>query len=406
MISNAQEWRNIVRFNLLHACLTLFVAGSASAEVPSVFEYRLGDHIIDYPLSELDVISSDLDGFGGQSFIKVNAANATEVVLTFRQPQNTLQYLEHDWIDRDNTAPTALGLPGTSEFTFGQTRVSDIQSSLGQQGFHYACRRLQPISGGLLTLVSFEIPSRPDAIYTFVAEFSRDLAGRGLVDLDNVDLTQAVLVGTIVSRPDYPDDFWCDERIEYSETLPVEDQALPENESFEDFLPKNSRLAETDPWELVTDPLLMITKNGAVTWGDRLYIIPNPADCSRAEFMVWAHTFDDAGLLALEGQDVDGAFNLLLVEQKRIPLKAPLPLVNALYAPIDGREWPPFSVGSFVFGSYNFDRIIAAETDPSVFGFSLEFAEGTAGLRDNYWSLEGLYEAGSEAKRLCWEREQ
>ena len=393
-------------FNLLHACLTLFVAGSASAEVPSVFEYRLGDHIIDYPLSELDVISSDLDGFGGQSFIKVNAANATEVVLTFRQPQNTLQYLEHDWIDRDNTAPTSLGLPGISEFTFGQTRVSDIQSSLGQQGFHYACRRLQPISGGLLTLVSFEIPSRPDAIYTFVAEFSRDLAGRGLVDLDNVDLTQAVLVGTIVSRPDYPDDFWCDERIEYSETLPVEDQALPENENFEDFLPKNSRLAETDPWELVTDPLLMITKNGAVTWGDRLYIIPNPEDCSRAEFIVWAHTFDDAGLLELEGQDVDGAFNLLLVEQKRIPLKVPVPLVNALYAPIDGREWPPFSVGSFVFGSFNFDRIIAAEADPSVFGFSLEFAAGTAGLRDNYWSLEGLFEAGNEAMRLCREQDR
>lgn len=395
-----------MRFDLPALVVALGVAGPAFAEAPSIFDYRLGDHVIDYPLSDLDIINSDLDGFGGQSFIKVNAPNATEVVLTFRQPRNTLQYLEHDWIDRDNTAPTALGLPGTSEFTFGQTRVSDIQSSLGQQGFHYACRQLQPISGGLLTFVSFEIPSRPDAIYTFVAEFSRDLAGRGLVDLDNVDLTQAVLVGTIVSRPDYPADFWCDERIEYSATLPVEDQAVPENESFEDFLPKNSRLAETDPWELAIDPLLMITKNGAVTWGDRLYIIPNPADCSRAEFMVWAHTFDDAGLLELEGQDIDGAFNLLLVEQKRIPLKAPVPLANALYAPIDGREWPPFSVGSFVFGSFNFDRIMAAEADPSVFGFSLEFAEGTAGLRDNYWSLEGLYEAGNAAKRLCREREK
>ena len=184
------------------------------------------------------------------------------------------------------------------------------------------------------------------------------------------------------------------------------DQTVPENESFEDFLPQNSRIAETDPWELVTDPFLMIAKNGALTWGDRLYIMPNPADCSRAEFMVWAHTYDDAGLLALEGQDADGAFNLLLVEQKRVPLETPVPLANALFAPINGREWPPFEVGSFVFGSFDFERIIAAEADPSVFGFSLEFAEGPAGLRDNYWSLEELFEAGNEAMRLCREQER
>ena len=268
--------------------LALGLAGPSFAEAPSIFDYRLGDHIIDYPLSDLDIINSDLDGFGGQSFIKVNAPNATEVVLTFRQPRNTLQYLEHDWIDRDNTASTALGLPGMLEFTFGQTRVSDIQLALGQRGFHYTCRQLQPVSGGLLTFVSFEIPSRRDAVYTFVAEYSRDLAERGLVDLENIDLTQAVLVGTIVSRPDYPDDFWCDERIDYTATPAVPDQTVPENESFEDFLPQNSRIAETDPWELVTDPFLMIAKNGALTWGDRLYIKPNPADCSRAEFMVWA----------------------------------------------------------------------------------------------------------------------
>lgn len=395
-----------MRFNLLHASLALFIAEPSLAEEPSIFEYRLGDHIIDYPLSELDVISSDLDGFGGQSFIKVNAANATEVVLTFREPQNTLQYLEHDWIERDKTAPTALGLPSTSEFLFGQTRVSDIQSALGQQGFHYACRQLQPISGGLLTFVSFEIPSRRDAIYTFVAEYSRDLADRGLVDIENIDLTQAILVGTIVSRPNYPDDFWCDERIDYTATPALSDQTVPENESFEDFLPPNSRIAETDPWELVTDPILMIAKNGALTWGDRLFITPSSVNCSRAEFMVWAHTYDDAGLLALEGWDVDGAFNLLLIEQQRVPLEAPVPLSNALYAPIDGREWPPFAVGSFVFGSFDFERIIASEADPSVFGFSLEFAEGTAGLRDNYWSLEGLYDAGNEAMRLCREQER
>jgi len=41
-----------------------------------------------------------------------------------------------------------------------------------------------------------------------------------------------------------------------------------------------------------------------------------------------------------------------------------------------------------------------------VFGFSLEFAEGPAGLRDNYWSLEELFEAGNEAMRLCREQER
>ena len=159
-----------MQFNVYGILITTAFAGPALADAPSVFDYRLGDHIIDYPLSALDVINSELDGFGGQAFIKVNAPNATEVVLTFRQPQNTLQYLEHDWIDRTTTAPTALDLTGIPEFTFGQTRVSDIQMALSQQGFHYACRQLQLISGGLLTFVSFEIPSRSNAVYTFVAE--------------------------------------------------------------------------------------------------------------------------------------------------------------------------------------------------------------------------------------------
>lgn len=394
-----------MRCKIFSLGLALVIAGPAFGEAPSVFEYRLGDNILDYTFSKLNVVSSDLDGFGGQSFIKVDAPHATEVVLTFRQPRNTLQYLEHDWIDRDKTAPTALKLPRMSEFTFGQTRVSDIQMALGQQGFHYACRQIQPIPGGWLTFLSFEIPSKSNAVYTFVAEFSRDLAEQVVVDQEEIDLAKAILVGTIVSRPDYPDDFWCDERIEYTALLTHPDQIVFENKRFEDFLPKGSNIAETDPWELVTDPLLMIAKNGALTWGDRLYIIPNPADCSRADFMVWAHTFDDTGLLALEGEEVNGAFNFLLFEQKRAPLETSVPLVDALYAPINGREWPPFAVGSFIFGSYDFERIIATEGDPSVFGFSLEFAEGTAGLRDNYWSLEGLYEVGNQAIKLCRERE-
>jgi hypothetical protein len=179
---------------------------------------------------------------------------------------------------------------------------------------------------------------------------------------------------------------------------------VPENESFENFLPAGAGVAETDSWEVITDPFLMIIKNGALTWGDRLYIMPNPADCTLGEVMVWAHTYDDQGLLALEGKDVEAAFNLLLVAQKRAPLKSPVSLTNTLYAPINGREWPPFSIGSFVFGPFDFERIIAAEGDPSVFGFSLEFATEAAGMHDNYWSLEGLFDAGNEAMRLCRER--
>jgi hypothetical protein len=54
----------------------------------------------------------------------------------------------------------------------------------------------------------------------------------------------------------------------------------------------------------------------------------------------------------------------------------------------------------------DFERIIAAEGDPSVFGFSLEFPNGAAGMRDNYWSLEGLFEAGNEALRKCQGKEK
>lgn len=122
--------------------------------------------------------------------------------------------------------------------------------------------------------------------------------------------------------------------------------------------------------------------------------------------MAWAHTYDDTGLMSLVGQDVDGDFNLLLVGQNRVPLQTQVPLSNTLYAPIEDREWPPFAIGSFVFGSFDFERIISVEGNPSVFGFSLEFAEGAAGMRDNYWSLEGLFDAGNDAMRLCREREQ
>ncbi|XOY55403.1 MAG: hypothetical protein ACMUJK_11615 [Rhodobacterales bacterium] len=403
--NSGHGWRSIVRFDSLGLLIATALAGPVLADAPSIYDYWLGDHIIDYPLSTLDVISTEPDGFGGQTFIRVHAPNNTEVVLTFRQPRNTLQYLEHDWIDRTKTAPTSLNLPGVLEFTFGQTRVRDIQTALGQQGFHYACRQLEQISGGTLTFVSFEVTGQPDAVYTFVAEHSQDLADRGMVDAENIDLTQAVLVATIISRPDYAKDFWCENRIAYTATPSVSESQILENVSFEDFLPRNARIADEDPWEVVADRSVMITKSGALTWGDRLYIMLDPLECTQAEFMALAYTYDDQGLLSLEGKELDGAFNLLTASQNRMPLEQPVRLTSALYAPIEGRKWPPFAVGSFIFGTFDFERIISTETDPSVFGFSLEFGSAAAGMGENYWSLNGLLDAGNEAMKLCRERE-
>ena len=390
-------------YRIIIGLLVLSLSPAAYADEASVFDYWLGDHIIDYPLSELDVITTDLDSFEGQSFIRVRAPNSNEVVLTFRRPRNTLQYIEHDWINREVTSLTALDLPEVPEFIFGQTRIADIQSALGQQGFHYACRSLEQISGGMLSFISFEFSSRRDAVYTFVVEYSRDLANRGLVDLEEIDLTQAVLVGTIVSRPDYPEDFWCADRVPYTAKPALPDAKTSVNESFESFLPLGTSVADTEPWEVITDPEVMIAKNGALTWGDRLFLIPELTDCSGAAIFLWAHTYDDEKLLALEGRDIDAAFNLLLVEQKRVPLQSPALLKHALYAPIKARSWPPFAIGSLSIGTFDLERLIELENNQSAFGFSLEFSTDTAGMQDNYWSLEGLYEAGSEAMRLCRE---
>ena len=385
--------------------LSVFVCmpGLGEADSASIYDYRLGEHIIDYPLSVLDVISADLDGFAGQSFIKVNAPNETEVVLTFLQPDYTLDYLEHDWMNREVSAPTALGLPDIGEFTFGKTRVSDLQVAFGQQGFHYSCRQAQPIPGGFLTFVSFEIPERRNAVYTFVAEYSEDLVDRGMGDSGAIDLTQAVLIGAVVSLPSYPEEFWCDDRIEYTATHSRDEPQFPVRQTFADFLPPNTRVAETGRWEVVTDPFLMITKNGALTWGDRLFIMPDPGVCTSVGVMAWAHTYDDLGLMLLAGQDVDASFNLLQDGKTRVPFETPVSLANTLYAPINGRPWPPFAIGSFVFGPFDFAAIMAAESDPSSFGFSLEFPTGAAGMRDNYWSLEGLSDAGEKVIELCKE---
>jgi hypothetical protein len=371
----------------------------AWADEARTFSYTLGDHLIDYPTDAADVLDSEMDGFGGQSFIKLKASISTEVALTFRHPGQTLHYIEHDWIDRSKSAITALGLPDIAEFQFGQTKVRDVQKALGSGGFHYACRQILPNAGGFLTFLSFEIPSRPNAVYTFVFEHSHDLAKLDMVGTTRDDLDAAVLVATAIFRPSYADEFWCAERVPYDPNAEL--PPPPEQQSFADFLPSGGVPVDSEPWAVMTEPALMISKNGAVTWGDRIHIMPDPSDCTQAEIMVWAHTLEDRDLLALEGKVVDASLNLLVLNGVHAPIEQPVTLSRALYAPIEGREWPPFAIGSFVFGPFDFQRIIEAENDPSVFGFSLEFGSDVAGMRDNFWSLEGLQESGIEATRLC-----
>lgn len=228
-------------------------------------------------MSKLDVIAHDLNGFGGQSFIKLNGVGATEVVLTFRLPIRALEYIEHDWMDAEVPAATALGLPAIPDCTFGQSRMVDVQTAFGDQGFHSARRQLQLIPEGMLTFVSFEIEERPNAIYTFVFEYSRDLAERGLLDYDQLDLTKAILVATIVARPDYAGDFCCSEEVPY--TAEPEGMTDTANDAF-DFLPTATTVVPTDPWELITELFLMIAKNGAVTWGDRLHLVLDITNCT------------------------------------------------------------------------------------------------------------------------------
>lgn len=391
-----------MRSRIICLLAVLSTPSAGLADVASIYDYRLGDHIIDYPLSGLDVISHDLDGFGGQSFIKLNGVDTTEVSLTFRLPSRTLQYIEHYWTDAEVPASTSLGLPAIPEFTFGQSRVIDVQTAFGDQGFHYACRHLQLIPEGMLTFVSFEIEERPNAVYTFVFEYSRDLAERGLLDYDRVDLTKAILVATIVARPNYAVDFWCSEEIPYT----AEPEGVPNTASDAfDFLPTAATVVPTDPWELITEPFLMIAKNGAVTWGDRLHLVLDTTNCTSADFMIWANTYEDEALLALEGQEVAASFNVIGSNRERAPLRSPLILDNAMFAPINEGDWPPFAIGRFFVGSYDLAAISSAEAAPSVLGFALEFQGDVAGMLSNYWTLEGLEEAASRVMKLCPEAE-
>ena len=150
----------------------------------------------------------------------------------------------------------------------------------------------------------------------------------------------------------------------------------------------------------------MIAKNGAVTWGDRLHLVLDTANCTTADFMIWANTYEDEALLALEGQEVAASFNVIGSNRERAPLRSPLILDDAMFAPINEGDWPPFAIGRFFVGSYDLAAISSAEAAPSVLGFALEFQGDVAGMVSNYWTLEGLEEAASQAITLCREREQ
>lgn len=142
------------------------VPSSLWADEARTYDHRLGDHIVDYPIDAPEVLDSEMDGFGGQSFIKVKAPESTEVALTFRRPRQTLHYVQHDWIERTAQASTALALPDVQEFQFGTSKIGDVQKALDADGFHYAGRQILPNAGGFLSFLSFEIPSRPDAVYS------------------------------------------------------------------------------------------------------------------------------------------------------------------------------------------------------------------------------------------------
>lgn len=378
--------------------------GLGRADPASIYDYRLGEHIIDYPISVLDVISADLDGLDGGSLIRLPASNATEVLLNFSGDDLLLHYIEHDWIDRDIKAQTALGLPGIPDFTFGETRAIDIQAAFEFDGFHYKCRQSELLPDGMLSFISFELPSiwtseGSNAVYTFVVEHSKDLSERGVVDPDNSDFAQAVLVGTIVSTSRYNDNYWCTERMRYTPTPSL--PSKPITNSFYDFLPDKAHVVAESLWVVETEPFLLIQKNGALTYGDLMQIIPEADDCNIVKIIVWAHTYEDDRLMELEGTEVNGSFNVLFRGQVRRPLRSPVILERAMFAPINDRRWPPFAVGSFVFGWFDFDRLLTVNDNPDILGFSLELPDGAAGMRDNYWSLEGLSDAGEKVIELC-----
>lgn len=379
----------------------LQMAASCRADTVEMFDFRLGDHIIDYPVSEMDVVASELYGPRGDAYIKVNVQNGNHVSMTFVAPQVEIGYLEHDWVNRTEPAQTALKIPSVDEFSFGETRASELQAAFDEDGYHFVCRQTVPVSGGVLSFISFDHPNDADVVYSFVVEYSQELAELGLVDPEAIDLEQAVLVAAIAARRSYLEEIWCDRTQAYSAQAIVPE--LPEINSFTDFLPGGEQIADPSIWQVETEPFLLISKNGAITWGDRILITPNSNECNSVDMIIWSHSADRAALNSLKGQDVPGSFNLLVAGGQKVPLQTPVTLAVVIEPQIGSGEQLPFLVGSFHIGGFDLERLAIAEEDKSVFGFSLEFPRGTAGLKSNYWSLEGLHEAAVEMLRLCQE---
>ena len=116
----------------------------------------------------------------------------------------------------------------------------------------------------------------------------------------------------------------------------------PVTDSFYDFLPDKAYVAAESRWTVQTEPFLLIQKSGALTYGDSMQIIPEADECNIVKIIVWAQTYEDDRLMDVEGTEVSGSFNMLFRGQVRVPLRSPVVLEKAMFAPINGREWPPF----------------------------------------------------------------
>ena len=104
--NSVPSWRSIVIFKAAIFLLALSPSW-VMAEEAKIFDHVLGDHIVDFPIDTAEVLDSDIDGYAGQTFIRIMAPEATEIALTFEASSQKLHYIEHDWIDRSKTASTA-----------------------------------------------------------------------------------------------------------------------------------------------------------------------------------------------------------------------------------------------------------------------------------------------------------
>jgi len=109
----------------------------------------------------------------------------------------------------------------------------------------------------MLTFVSFGNCERVLMLSTIRREyFAKTFRGRGLVDADRIDLTTGCFgCNESYSSQTMAKDFWCEDRINYNRTAIWPETQVPESVRFLDFLPKNARIADEDPWEVVCRPI-------------------------------------------------------------------------------------------------------------------------------------------------------